>query len=119
LVVADAAQCGLRHFVVLPSLGSTDLVDAEANTEDTGISVQCVEPDGSCAKRYICQRNMSTIQNPSSGISVQAAGSVCRPPALQAREPREQYLPERYSRQSTLGATIRDKGKQVRDLDLE
>jgi hypothetical protein len=42
-----------------------------------------------------------------------------RPPALQDREPREQYLPEKYNRQSTLEVSIGDKAKQVQDFDLK
>ncbi len=42
-----------------------------------------------------------------------------RPGFLEDMEPREQYLPSQYNRQSTLEITVEDKGKQTRDFDLE
>lgn len=41
-----------------------------------------------------------------------------RLPALQDREPREQYLPKHYNRDSTLEAVIGE-GKQTQDFDLK
>jgi hypothetical protein len=42
-----------------------------------------------------------------------------RPPALQDREPREQYLPEKYNRQSTMEVTIASDKGHVQDFDLK
>lgn len=41
------------------------------------------------------------------------------PPFLQDREPREQYLPEKYNRQSTLEATVTTESVQTQDFDLK
>jgi hypothetical protein len=42
-----------------------------------------------------------------------------RPAALREREPREQYLPQKFNRQSTMEITIDAKDSRTRDFDLK
>ncbi len=47
------------------------------------------------------------------------AGSPNRPPAMANLQPKKQYVPAQYNRQSKMEVTVEDKGEQIQNFDLK